>query len=226
MGDLSLMLQEQNRLEEALSAARTAEEILNRHRSSLPIEWAKQLNNVARILQALGYLDEAGRNFKATLALLTTNNLNERDQSIATCHNNLAMLLHDQGKIAESEEHYKSALQITKLTSGSASPLYGIFCKNLACLEQDRKQHHRALRLLELASRTVAGSLGRRHIEYAFVESRIGISYYRLGWYTDACQRFQNAFNIISSLVSPEHPEFLLSKGNLDIAMSRLGANA
>ena len=226
LADLGLMLQELNRLEEALSEARDAERLLCKLKAELPVDWAKQMSNVARVLQALGQLDEAAAAFQQSLQILTEEASTDNDQSVAISHNNLAMLLHDQGKLDESKVHYRTALQVTKLASGVASPLYGIFCKNLACLEQDREAHHRALNLLNVASRTLAGSLGPRHIEFGFVESRIGISCYRLERYLEARQHFQIAFEIASVHFTPAHPEYLLAERNLNVVINRLALQA
>jgi tetratricopeptide (TPR) repeat protein len=174
------------------------------------------------VLQALGRLDDAENAFQQALELFSRQVKTTADQSVAIVHNNMAMLMHDQGKLKDSEKHYKAALLATKIAGGVETPLYGIFCKNLACLEQDKGAHHRALNLLKLASHNIANSLGNRHLEYSFIESRLGVSNYRLGRLLEARHHFQSSFEIASLHFSKAHPEYLLAEGNLKSTIKKI----
>jgi nephrocystin-3 len=220
MSDLGLLLQETHRLEDALNWSRCALHVFE-FSGSPPANVSKQISNIGRVLQAQGNLDEAGAAFRRALDATVQSSPSDNDESVAILHNNLAMLLHDQGDLSGARHHYERALEILRYVSGVTSPLFGIFSKNLGCLYQDLGDHKRAFSVLTGATRVLADTLGASHIECAYTESRIGITLYRLKRFDEAVSCFERAYKIVSAVFEPSHPEYISSLTNLQAARNK-----
>jgi tetratricopeptide (TPR) repeat protein len=222
MGDLGLMLQAADRLEESMSLTIEAESILETSGSASPADVAAQTSNVARIMQASGHIKESVEKFRKSLSLMTSATAGVNDESVAIVHNNLAMALHDDSALSEARDHYRIAMEKIRRINGDNCPLLGIFGKNLGCLAQDEGDHPLALDLFRQAYKIFSENLGPTHIETVFAESRIGISLYKIRDYESALKHFNHAFEIASMTFEVDHPEYISAENNLKATRNKL----
>jgi tetratricopeptide (TPR) repeat protein len=119
-------------------------------------------NQLGRLLQAQGKLDEAGVLLREALEAKRAT-LGDRHPSTLSSRGNLGGLLADQGKLDEAGVLLREALEASRATLGDRHPSTLVSMNNLGMLLQDQGKLDEAGVLLREALEAFRATLGDRH---------------------------------------------------------------
>lgn len=126
--------------------------------------------------------------------------LGKENLDVATSHNLLGFIYHNQGKIEKAELHYKQALGIRKRIFGDNHLDVAESCNNLGMLYYEQERFSEAEPLLMQALNLNKQLLGEKHFDVAMSFNNLALLYTAQGRYTEAEPLFQYAINILEEL--------------------------
>jgi CHAT domain-containing protein/tetratricopeptide (TPR) repeat protein len=176
--------------------------------------YARSLNNLAMLYQAMG---EYG---KALPLLLETRRLcrqalGERHPLYATSLNNLASLYLVTREHGKALPLFLEARELRRQVLGERHPDYATSLNNLAALYQEMGEHGKALPLLLEARRLFRQVLGEKHPHYAQSLSGLAVLYQAMGEHGKALPLFLEARDLRREVLGERHPDYALSLNNL-----------
>ena len=178
-------------------------------------EYAKQINNLAVVLQAQGRYAEAEALYGQALEIGRAT-LGEAHPDYATHLNNLAGVVEDQGRYAEAEALYRQALEITQATLGEDHPAYATRLNNLAGAVQAQGRFAEAEALYEQALEIDRATLGEDHPDYAIDLGNLGQLLGEQGKIDDARAMLQKAMAIFEAALPSDHPHIAETQRRMD----------
>lgn len=151
---------------QAESLARVMADEWRRMPTANPGELAAALDNLARMIEHQGRLDEATAVKLEAIAIRRTLTDSVNRASLPYSLNNMAVSFMYQGKFAQAESLTREGLQVALETSGPNGVLHGEMLKSLASLMSEMGRHREADSLVRESSRVLLKALGPVHPNY------------------------------------------------------------
>jgi CHAT domain-containing protein/tetratricopeptide (TPR) repeat protein len=179
--------------------------------------------------QAEGAAQAARHKYKEAEAFYRTalnidrRTLGEEHRETATCYNNLASNLDDQGRHAESRPLYEKALAIRRKVLGEEHPDTATSYNSLAGNLWRQGKYAEAQPLYEKALAICRKVLGEEHPDTALGYNNLGINLKTQGKYTEAQPLLEKALAIRRKVLGEEHPDTAACYNNLADILWRQG---
>jgi tetratricopeptide (TPR) repeat protein len=145
---------------------------------------------------------------------------------VATSLNDLAELLHSQGKYAEAEPLYRRALAIREKILGSEHPDVADVLNNLAVLLKEQGKHAEAEPLYRRALAIYEKSLGPEHQDIAMSLNNLATLLFTQGRYAEAEPLYRRVLAICEKALGLEHPLVAMGLNNLASLLDDQGRHA
>ena len=172
-------------------------------RGSLHPGTATVMNNLARLLQSQGRLDESLALLREALEI-RRQRLGDRHVLVAMTHSDLGWVLHDQGELDAAEQQYRTALDL--YPPGHAWRSATVF--NLGRVYEARGA-------LEQAERHFREALEAQQHQYGPLHERVGIDHLHLGIVlrkrgrlSEAAEQFDQAQRVFGAALPATHDRF------------------
>lgn len=185
---------------EAESLARVNVEMFSRTRNLDPSELASSYDNLARMIEHQGRLDEAMDHKRRSIAIRRTVTDSARQRGITYTLNNLAVSHLYRGELAAAESLVAEAIAIEKRLGGTSTTIYGDLLNSLGGIVEDRERHPEADSLFAESNRVLLATLGPDHPTYlrsltnrARVTLRLGRSAEAVALVRDVTDRIGNS---------------------------------
>ena len=149
--------------------------------------------------------------------------LGSEHPDVAECLNNLAMLLHAQGKYAEAEPIFRRALVITESVLGPEHSDVAEGLNNLASLLYAQGKYAEAEPLIRSALTIREKTLGPEHPRVAANMNNLAMLLQSMGRYAEAEPLQRRALTIWEKALGPEHPNVATSQANLAMLLQAMG---
>eukprot|EP00808_Paulinella_micropora_P022732 g60377.t1 len=180
------------------------------------------MNNVGRLLQALGDLKGADELFRRSLEACEKTLGPEHPDTLASV-NNLGLLLYHQGKLAEAEPLYRSALQGQEKTLGAEHPSTLISVNNLGLLLEQRGKLAEAEPLYRRALQGQEKTLGAEHPGTLTSVNNLAGLLHKQGKLAEAEPLYRRALQGCEKTLGTEHLSTLTYVSNLGLLLELQG---
>ncbi|MEO7733315.1 MAG: tetratricopeptide repeat protein, partial [Kofleriaceae bacterium] len=169
----------------------------------------------------LGELDAARTHLDRALALARSE-LGEHHPKVAQVQHDLGVVVYRQGRYAEAEQLFRTALAVRAAAYGTDSTDYALTIEAIGNAEimQDRVPEARAH--FEQAIRIFEARLGPDHPDVANAYNDVGGTYHRAGMYALALANQQHVLALREKVLGPDHPDVAESLVNLAIEAKNL----
>jgi tetratricopeptide (TPR) repeat protein len=175
---------------------------------------ARDLNNLAQVLQDTNRLQEAERLMKRALKI-DEQSLGPDDPKIAIRLNNLAQLLQDTNRLQEAEPLMKRALEIDEQSFGPNHPKVAIDLNNLAQLLKDTNRLQEAEPLMKRALEIDEHSFGPNHPKVSIRLNNLAQLLQATNRLPEAEPLMKRALEIDEQSFGPNHPNVARDLNNL-----------
>lgn len=214
--NLGLILDDENRLDEARSAYLRALDIYERHRGADSLDVSHALNNLGTLEFSLGRYDVAEDLGQRSLRIKEAR-LGPDHPDVAKTLNNLGIAVHRQGRYEDARDLHQRALDIRERSLAADHPLtatslnnLGLAAHELRDLDAARGYHERALEIREKV-------LGPDHPKTGSSLTNLASVYLELDRYEDARSYLRRAADLDERTVGAEHPLYARSLYNLAV---------
>ncbi|MBS0299822.1 MAG: tetratricopeptide repeat protein [Proteobacteria bacterium] len=214
LNNLTLLLQDTNRLGEAEQLVRRALAIDEENFEANHPNIARDLNNLAQLLKATDRLNEAKPLMRRAFAIDEAS-FGPDHPNVARDLNNLARLLQDTNRLVEAEPLMRRALTIDEANFGSNHPAVAIDLNNLAALLQDTGRLTESEPLMRRALAIDIASFGPDHPTVAIRLNNLAHLLKATNRLTEAEQLLRRALAINEKSFKSEHPIVAKSLNNL-----------
>ncbi len=177
-------------------------------------DYARSLNDLARLYQAQGDYAKAEPIFRQALELLEAVP-GEKHFLYAASLNNLAELYRTQGQYGKAEPLYRQAVELFKSRRGGKHPAYATSLNNLALLYQDQGDYAKAEPLYRQALELTKAIQGEKERDYANILNNLAVLYYLQGDYAKAEPLYRQALELRRAVLGEKHPHYASSLNNL-----------
>ncbi|MCA9243249.1 MAG: tetratricopeptide repeat protein [Phycisphaerales bacterium] len=184
-------------------------------------ELAVFLNSRGTLLQGMGLPEPSESDFRESLTLAQTMGLEPR--SLALCHNNLAMLLAQTGRLDEAYTELSAAHELMQRLGGEAVMDATMLLGNMAVLNLERGDAEAALLQLEENVATWRELLPPNHPTLLEALSNLASAHRIVGNYDEAERRFSECMEIGREVYGDRHPIIGVDLNNLGLTRSEAG---
>jgi tetratricopeptide (TPR) repeat protein len=179
---------------------------------------ARDLNNLARLLQAMNRLAEAEPLMRRALAI-DEQSYSAEHPEVAIHLNNLALLLQETNRLSEAEPLMRRALAIDEQSYGTEHPKVAIRLNNLALLLQDTNRLSRAEPMYRRALAIDEQSFGIDHPSVARALNNLAELLRVTNRLSEAEPMYRRALAIDEQSFGTEHPEVAIRLNNLALLL-------
>jgi tetratricopeptide (TPR) repeat protein len=201
---------------EAESLARRAVEIDERNLGPDHLTVAKDLNNLATLLQATNRVREAEAIYRR---VLTIEEQSHDASNVAITLNNLAQLFKMTNRLAEAEPLMRRALEIEERRLGPEHPNVARDLNNLAMLLQATNRLSEAKPLMERALEIDKQSFGPYHPNVARGLNNLALLFHDMDRFAEAEQLYLRALEIDENSLGPYHHNIARDLNNLALLL-------
>lgn len=184
-------------------------------------ELAVFLNSRGTLLQHMGLPEPSEADFRESLALAEELELDPR--SLALCHNNLAMLLAQTGRLDEAYNELSAAHAMLKRLGAEAVMDATMLLGNMAVLNLERGDAEAALLQLEENAATWRELLPHSHPTLIEALSNLASAHRIVGNYDEAERRFSECMEVGLAVYGDRHPIIAVDLNNLGLTRSQAG---
>jgi tetratricopeptide (TPR) repeat protein len=193
-------------------------------RSALASAGASDANSVARTAYNQGRWQLAANAWRITCRRLASDpDAGEQHPDTLACRGNLALALHDLGRLDEAEAENRAVVAVRELVLGADHPDTLTSRGNLALVLRDLGRLTKAraeIRAVVVARRRV---LGPDHPDSLASRNNLGLVLRDLGRLNDARAELRAVLAARRRVLGPDHPSTLASRGNLALVLRDLG---
>ena len=183
---------------------------------------ATSLNNLAELLRAQGYFDEARPLYERSLGI-REKSLGPDHPEVATSLNNLAALFLEEGQFDEARPLLERSLGIWEKSLGPDHPSVALSLNNLAELLSAQGQFEEARPLHERSLGIKEKSLGPDHPSVALSLNNLAELLSAQGQLEEARPLYERSLRILEKSLGPDHPSVGTSLNNLAKLLSAQG---
>ncbi len=203
LNDMTVILDELERREDAVKVGRRALEIREKAYGTDDPRVATTLNNLAMVLRDLGEFEEAAVMGQRVLEM-RRRLLGPDHPRVASALNNLGLLYKKMGDLDRAEASYVESLEIRKRIYGHDNPRVGLALSNLAGIYRDRGEFDRAEKLYVDAVAIFEASSGPAHPSLISPLAGLARTAYLKGEYVEAERVILQILSIMESSHGPE----------------------
>jgi CHAT domain-containing protein/tetratricopeptide (TPR) repeat protein len=185
-------------------------------------DYARSLNNLAGLYQAMGEHGKALPLFREALQL-RRQALGERHPDYGASLNNLALLYQARGEHATALPLFLEALKLSRQVVGEKHPDYASSLNHLAGTYGDLGEPGKALPLLLEALQLRWQVLGERHPAYAISLNSLASLYQDRGEHGKALPLLLEALKLRRRALGEKHPDYASSLNNLASLYQAMG---
>ncbi len=193
-------------------------------RSALAYASASDANSLARTAYNQGRWQLAVHAWRVACELLGTDpGAGEKYTESLTCRGNLALVLHDLGRLEEAEAEHRRVVAARELMLGPDHPDTLASRGNLALVLRDLgrlKEARAEIREVLAARRRL---LGPEHPDSLDSRNNLGLVLHDLGKLTEAKAEIRAVLASRMRVLGPDHPSTLASRGDLALVLRSLG---
>jgi tetratricopeptide (TPR) repeat protein len=212
--NLSLILQDLGRLDEALEFQQKAiiifEKVLEPDNPAL----ATSYNNLSSILHDLSRLNEA-LEFQQKAIMIREKVLEPNHPDLASSYSNLSLILQDLGRLDQALEFQQKALMIREKILEPDHPALATSYSNLSLILRDLERLDQALEFQQKAIMICEKVLEPDHPDLATSYSNLSLILQDLGRLDQALEFQRKAFIIREKVLESDHPALASSYNNL-----------
>jgi tetratricopeptide (TPR) repeat protein len=222
MNDLSLLLQDTNRLTEAETLMRCALLIDEKSYGAEHPRVAIELNNLSMLLKDTNRQAEAEPLMRRALAIDELS-YGAVHPNVARDFNNLAVLLHATNRLAEAERLIRQALAINEEYYGAEHPNVARDLSNLAALLHTANRVAEAEPLMHRALAIDEQSFGAKHPKVALRLNNLATLLLATNRLAEAEPLLRRALKIFQGSLGDEHPNTKIVANNLELLLKGRG---
>jgi tetratricopeptide (TPR) repeat protein len=193
-------------------------------RRALASASAADANSIARTAYNQGRWQLAADAWRMACDLLAAQpGVGERHPDTLTCRGNLALVLHDLGRLEEAEAEDRTVVAARQLVLGDDNPDTLASRGNLALVLRDMGRLNEAkaeIRAVVAARRRL---LGPDHPDSLASRSNLALVLHDLGRLNEAKTEIRAVLATRKRVLGPDHPSTLASRGNLALVLRRQG---
>ena len=179
-------------------------------------------NNLGKVYQKLGDLQQAKQHYERSLALYMKQ-LAPEHVYVATTYNNLGVLHNDLGEMQQAKQHYERSLAIRLKQLGPEHVDVATTYNNLGVLHNDLGDLQQAKQHYERSLAIYLEQLGPEHVAVATTYNNLGRLHNDLGNLQQAKQHYERSLTIYLKQLDPEHVDVAKTYNNLGRLHNDLG---
>ena len=213
---------EQGNFEQGINLAKQAYQLAKAYFDTSYPGYAKILNALAVLYQAMGHWAEAESLFLQCLEI-DDRRLGNNHRNDAVTLSNLASLHHARGHFAKAEPLYLQCLDIFERCPGKDYSLYATTLDHLASLYQEMGRFAKAEPLYLQCSEIFEHCLGQDHPHYAITLDHLASLYHAMGRFAEAIPLYQQCLEIFERRLGQDHPHYAQTLNNLAQLYQEMG---
>ena len=166
------------------------------------VQWQLEAGDFIR--EYLAQYDKAKSYYESALQLVLKNG--ERSADVATCYNNIGLVLDAQGKYPDALGYYQKALEIDKEIYGERHPDVAACYNNIGMELYYQGNYDEALVCCKKALEIRTEIYGEQHSELATNYDNVGSVLRNMGNYSEALVYYKKSLEINMGIYGDNHP--------------------
>ena len=180
------------------------------------------ISRIGQICRTHGEFDQA-RKYHQQALIIHQKKSGGDQRPIATCFDNLGIVLSDLNRFQEARDYHQRALVMRRKLYDNNHPLVATSLDNLGFVYTNLEQHRNAMACHKEALDIYRKSYSSDQANVATTLNRLGLVYYALGLKDDSKDYFQQSLAIRQAVYGNDHPLVAISLNNVGLVVSDLG---
>ena len=180
------------------------------------------ISRIGQICRMHGEFEQARKYYQQALIIHPKKPGCDQRQ-IATCFDNLGIVLSDLSRYQEAIDYHQRALTMRRCLYGNDHPLVATSLDNLGLAYSNLEQHRKAMGCHHKALDIYRKSYSSNQADVATTLNRLGLVYHDLGHKQKVKDYFQQSLAIRQSLYGDDHPLVAISLSNVGLVINELG---
>ena len=179
------------------------------------------ISRIGQICKTHGEFEQA-RKYHQQALIIHQKGSDSDQRHIATCFDNLGIVLSDLDLYQEAKDYHQRALTMRRILYGSDHPSVATSLDNLGLVYSNLKQYQKAMDCHQQALDIYRKPYSSNQTDVATTFNRLGLVYYALGSIEQASNYFQQSLAIRQAVYGNDHPLVAASLNNVGLVINDL----